>query len=109
IVFLIMLALSMQAPTGLLQRASAQIKSDGIKPVASRTAGPFAVIVELEGESVAVQQRLTERIPRRGVDFEAASARAYEARVEGEHADFIARAALVSPNLRVRAQLHKLV
>src|SRR4030095_7681771 len=108
LVFLMMLALSMQASTGLLRRATAQVRSDGLKPNASRAAGPFAVIVELEGEPVAVHQRLTERIPRRGVDFEAPSARAYESRIEGEHADFKARAALISPTLRVRAELHKL-
>ena len=108
IAFLMILALAMQASTGLLRSAKAQVKSDGVKELASRPAGPFAVIVELESEPVATHQRLSERIPRRGVDFEAQSALNYEATLESEHADFIARAALVSPNFRVRTELHKL-
>ena len=108
VAFLMMLALGMQASTGLLRSAKAQVRSDGVKELASRAAGPFAVIVELESEPVGAHQRLSERIPRRGVDFEAPSARMYEAKLESEHADFKARAALVLPNLRVRAELHKL-
>jgi minor extracellular serine protease Vpr len=109
VAFLMMLALTMQASVGLLRSAKAQVRSDGIKERAPRSAGPFAVIVELESESVAAHQRLSERIPRRGVDFETPSARAYEVELDREHADFKSRAALVSPNLRVRAELHKLV
>lgn len=108
---LMTLALAMQASTGLLRSAKAQVRSDGVSALAQKTpspSGPFAVIVELESEPVAAHQRLSERIPRRGVDFEAPSARIYEAKLESEHADFKARAALVSPNLRVRAELHKL-
>lgn len=108
VAFLMMLALSMQVSTGLLRSAKAQVKSDGVKELVSRDTGPFAVIVELESEPVAAHQQLLERIPRRVVDFEAPSARIYEARLESEHADFKARAALVLPNLRVRTELHKL-
>src|SRR4030095_14428916 len=108
LVFLMMLALSMQASTGLLRRATAQVRSDGLKLQASRADGPFAVIVELEGEPVAVHQRLTERNPPRGGDFAASCAGAYESIREGERADFKARAALISPSLRVRSELHKL-
>jgi minor extracellular serine protease Vpr len=108
VTFLMMLALTMQASIGLLRSAKAQVRSDGVKERAPRSAGPFAVIVELESEPVAVHQRLSERIPRRGVDFETSSARAYELELDSEHADFKSRAALVSPNLRVRAELHRL-
>src|SRR5882762_1647664 len=108
VAFLMMLALTMQVSTGLLRSAKAQVRSDGVKELTSRATGPFAVIVELESEPVGAHQRLSERVPRRGVDFEAPSARMYEAKLESEHADFKARAALVSPNLRVRTELHRL-
>ncbi|MEK6410850.1 MAG: S8 family serine peptidase [Acidobacteriota bacterium] len=106
------LALAMQASTGLLRSAKAQVKTDGVGALAQkpqRAPGPMAAIVEFESEPVAAHQRLAERIPRRGVDFEALNAQAYEARLESEHASFKSRAALISPNLRVRAELRKLV
>lgn len=107
-----MLGLAMQASTGLLRSAKAQVKTDGAGALAQkpeRAPGTLAAIIELESEPVAAQQRLAERIPRRGVDFEAPNARAYEARLESEHASFKSRAGLISPNLRVRAELRKLV
>jgi minor extracellular serine protease Vpr len=109
--FLMTLALSMQASTGLLRSAKAQVKTDGVKALAQKTPlapGPLAVIVELNSEPVASHQRLMQRVPRTAIDFEAPSARAYQAELENEHTDFKARATLVSPNLRVRAELHKL-
>ncbi|MEK6320710.1 MAG: S8 family serine peptidase [Acidobacteriota bacterium] len=111
VAFLMTLALAMQASTGLLRSAKAQVKSDAVKVVPQKTLrapGPLAALVELESASVAAHQRVSERIPRRGVDFEAPSARIYEAKLESEHADFKSRAALISPNLRVRTELHKL-
>jgi minor extracellular serine protease Vpr len=106
------LALSMQGFTGVLRSAKVQAKAGSASaPVqtTAATAGTVAAIVVLENEPVAVHQRLAERIPQREIDFEAPSARAYEAQLDGEHAGFISRAALVSPNLRVRTELRKLV
>jgi subtilisin family serine protease len=109
--FFMTLALSMQASTGLLRSAGAQVKTDGPRGLARQTkpTGPMAAIVELESVSVAAHQRLTQRVPRTTIDFEAPSARAYQTQLEGEHEDFKARAGLVLPNLIVRAELHKLV
>ena len=104
------LTLSMQASSGLLRTAKARVRAGGGASVqqASGASGSVAVIVELESEPVTMHQRLTERIPRREIDFESPSARAYEAQLESEHSDFKTRAALVSPDLRVRADLRKL-
>lgn len=105
------LALAMQASTGILRSATAQIRNDGGTARAQKTpgpSGPLAAIVELDSEPVASHQRKAERIPQREIDFEASSARAYETKLESEHADFKSRAALVSPNLRVRTELHRL-
>ncbi len=114
VAFLMMLALAMQASTGLVARARAHVshvsldRSSAPAQTASTT-GAIAAIVELESEPVAVHQRLSARLPRREVDFESSEARTYEAQLEIEHASFKSRAALVSPNLRVRTELRKLV
>ncbi len=105
-------ALSMQGFTGVLRSAKVLAKAGSASaPVqtTAATAGTVAAIVVLENEPVAVHQRLAERIPQREIDFEAPSARAYEAQLDDEHAGFKSRAALVSPNLRVRTELRKLV
>jgi len=105
------LALAMQASTGLIRSASTHASSAGSSALVqktSRATGTVAAVVELESEPVAVHQRQAERIPRREIDFDSPSARAYENRLESEHASFKTRAALLSPNLRVRAELRKL-
>jgi minor extracellular serine protease Vpr len=120
VAILMMLALVMQASTGLVSRARAQaIRVTDAGPVSvsrssavtqtTPTTGAIAAIVELESEPVAVHQQLAIRLPRREVDFESSDARAYESQLESEHASFISRATLVSPNLHVRAELRKLV
>ena len=109
--FAITLTLAMQASSGLLRTTNAHVRVGGgnaSAQQASDASGSVAVIVELESEPVTTHQRSTERIPRREIDFESPSARTYEAQLESEHSDFKARAALVSPNLRVRADLRKL-
>ncbi len=111
VAFLMTVALAMQASAGLLRTAKAHVKFAEGAEVAqgvSGTTDQIAAIVELESEPVGTHQRLTERIPRRELDFESPSARSYEAQLENEHANFKARAALISPNLRVRADLRKL-
>ena len=110
VAFAMTLALVMQASSGMLRTARAHVRAGGGASAqqASGASGSVAVIVELESEPVTTHQRLTERIPRREIDFESPSARAYEAQLASEHSDFKARAAVVSPNLRVRADLRKL-
>ena len=110
VAFAMTLALVMQASSGPLRTARAHVRAGGAASAqqAAGASGSVAVIVELESEPVTTHQRLTERIPRREIDFESPSARAYEAQLESEHSDFKTRAALVSPNLRVRADLRKL-
>jgi minor extracellular serine protease Vpr len=104
-------SLAMQASAGLLRTAKAHVKIfEGVE-IAQRLSGApgsIAAIVELESEPVATHQRLTERIPRRELDFESPSARSYEAQLESEHSTFRSRAALISPSMRVRADLRKL-
>ncbi len=105
-----MLALAMQASTGLIFGARAHvspIRSSASVQTASTT-GKIAAVVELQGEPVAVHQRLATRLPRREVDFDSSEARAYEAQLDVEHASFKSRAALISPNLRVRTELRRL-
>jgi minor extracellular serine protease Vpr len=106
-----MLALAMQASTGLIAGARAQVNLSRSKASAQTTSttGPIAAIVELENEPVAVHQRLAARLPQREVDFDSSEARTYEAQLDVEHASFKSRAALVSPNVRVRTELRKLV
>ncbi|MFY9610106.1 MAG: S8 family serine peptidase [Blastocatellia bacterium] len=112
IVALVVLALALQVSNGLLGGARAQVRvSDGAGAAARRTqdfTGQVKVIVELESEPVAVHERAAVRLPRRGIDFEAPSARAYESRLEVEQQDFMSRAALVSPGVRERTRLRKL-
>ena len=111
VAFLIALALVLQSSTGLSRNAGAHVKVGGNRVLAIQagaTPGSVAAIIELENEPVAMQQRATERIPRRQIDFESPNARAYEAQLESEHSVFKSRAALISPNLRVRTELSKL-
>lgn len=111
VAFVMTLALVMQASAGLLQKAKAHVRVGGGGASAQRAldaSGSVAVIVELESEAVTTHERSTERIPRREIDFESPNARTYEAQLESEHSEFKSRAALVSPNLRVRAELRKL-
>src|SRR6266567_6677273 len=111
VAFAMTMTLVMQATSGLLQTARAHVRVGGgnaSAQQASDASGSVAVIVELESEPVTTHQRSTERIPRREIDFESPSALTYEAQLESEHSDFKARAAVVSPNLRVRADLRKL-
>lgn len=105
-----MLALAMQASTGLIAGARAQVNLSRSKASAQTTSttGPIAAIVELENEPVAVHQRLAARLPQREVDFDSSEARTYEAQLDVEHASFKSRAALVSPNVRVRTELRRL-
>lgn len=105
-----MLALAMQASTGPISGARAHVnpnRSSASVQTASTT-GKIAAIVELESEPVAVHQRLATPLARREVDFDSSEARAYEAQLDVEHASFKSRAALVSPNLRVRTELRRL-
>ncbi len=111
VAFAMTMTLVMQASSGLLRTAKAHVPVGGgnaSAQQASDASGSVAVIVELESEPVTTHQRSTERIPRREIDFESPSALTYEAQLESEHSDFKARAAVVSPNLRVRADLRKL-
>lgn len=108
----ISLALAMQATSGLLERANASsgfLGRSTAQGSQSAAAGSVTAIVELESEPVVRHQRLTERVPRREIDFKSPSASAYESRLGDEHSSFKSRAALVSPNLRVRAELRKLL
>jgi subtilisin family serine protease len=110
LVALLVLAIAMQTSSGLLGGARAQVRvSDDGQPArgSQQSTGRSRAIVELESEPVAIHERFTAR-PRRGIDFEAPAARAYEARLQGEQQQFMARAALVSPGLKVRTKLLKL-
>ena len=111
VVALLALALTMQASSGLLGKARAQVRvRDDGQPArrAQQSTGRLSAIVELEGDPVAIHERATVLLSRRGIDFEAPVARAYEARLEGAQEEFMSRAALVSPGIRVRTKLRKL-
>jgi minor extracellular serine protease Vpr len=103
------LALSIQGFMGIRGSAKVQAKSGSASAAVQTTAATVAAIVELENEPVGIHQRLAELMPQQEIDFEAPSARAYEAQLDDEHASFKSRATLVSPNLRVRTELRKLV
>lgn len=108
---LMMLALAMQASTALISGARAHVsptRSSASLGTASTT-GKIAAVVELQGEPVAVHQRLAARLQSREVDFDSSEARTYEAQLDAEHATFKSRAALVSPNVLVRTEVRKLV
>lgn len=111
LVALLTLAIAMQTSSGLLGRARAQVRvSDGVaKPRRTlESSGRVSAIVELESEPVALHERATVRLPRRSIDFEAPTARAYESRLESEQGDFMSRAELVSSGIRERTRLRKL-
>ncbi|MEK6299205.1 MAG: S8 family serine peptidase [Acidobacteriota bacterium] len=111
VVALLVLALAMQASNGLLgtTRAQVRVRDDG-QPArkSQQSTGRARAIVELESAPVAAHERAAVGLPRRSIDFEAPRARAYESRLEGEQQDFMTRAALVSPGIRVRAKLRRL-
>ncbi|MFY9574297.1 MAG: S8 family serine peptidase [Blastocatellia bacterium] len=112
VVFLVMFALAMQASPQLLRSAKVHAKpggDSGFAQTVSSTPGTVAAIVELDSEPVVRHQRLNERIPFKQIDFDAPNARTYEARLEDEQTTFKSRATLVSPTLRVKAHLRKLV
>ncbi|HWN98269.1 MAG TPA: S8 family serine peptidase [Blastocatellia bacterium] len=111
LVAVLMLVLAMQASSGLFGgvRAQVRVRDDGTDHRRTRaTADRVSAIIELESEPVAIHERGTARLPRRGIDFEAPAARAYESRLEGEQRDLVSRAALMSPGIRVRTNLRKL-
>jgi minor extracellular serine protease Vpr len=97
----------------MFQSAKAHIKyQDDGAPVrqALKSAGPVRAIVELESAPVAERMQSVMPAARRDrrVNFRSAESLAYEAQVENEQANFKSRAALVSPGLRVRAELRAL-
>ncbi len=111
IVAVVVLALAMQVSNGLLGGARAQVRVSDGGAAARRTqdsTGRVKAIVELASEPVAIHQGATAPLSRRGIDFEAPAARAYESRLESEQRDFISRATLVSPGVRERTRLRKL-
>ena len=111
LVAMLLLALAMQASSGLPggARAQVRVRDDGTnhRRTQDTTTGRVSAIVELESEPVAIHERATVLL-RRDVDFEAPAARAYESRLVSEQRDFISRATLVSPSLHVRTNLRKL-
>jgi minor extracellular serine protease Vpr len=111
IVALVVLALAMQVSIGLLGSARAQVRVSDAGGAARGTqdsTGRVKAIVELDSEPVAMHEQALARLPRRGIDFEAPSARAHELRLEVEQQDFMSRAALVSPGVKERTHLRKL-
>ena len=110
LVAFLVLALSMQASTGLLdkERAQVRVRDDG-QPArrTQQSTGRVSAIVELESEPVAIHERAAARL-RRGIDFEAPAARAYETQLDFAQQEFMSRAALVSPGIKVRTRLRKL-
>jgi minor extracellular serine protease Vpr len=110
VAFLMMLALAMQASTGLVAGARAQVSQRRSSPSAqtASTTGSVAAIIELQSEPVAVHQQLAARLPRKEVDFDSSEARTYEAQLDVEHESFKSRAALLSPRLRIRTELRRL-
>ena len=111
VVALVMLALAMQASSGLLgtTRAQVRVRDDG-QPArkAQQSTGRARAIVELESAPVARHERAAGGLPRKSIDFEAPTARAYESRLAGEQQDFMARAALVSPDIKLKLTLRRL-
>jgi minor extracellular serine protease Vpr len=109
--FLMMIALAMQASTFLIASARAHVNlgRSSVPAQTPSTSGAIAAVVELESAPVAVHQRLATRLPHREIDFDSFEARTYEAQLDSEHASFKSRATLVSPNLRVRTELRKLI
>ncbi|HSO75160.1 MAG TPA: S8 family serine peptidase, partial [Blastocatellia bacterium] len=101
----------MQVSTELLGSARAQVRVSDAAGASRRTqdsTGRVKAIVELESEPVAVHERGSVRLPRRSIDFQAPTARAYESRLEVEQQDFVVRALLVSPGVQERTRLRKL-
>lgn len=87
--------------------ASSSVRGTG--QAAQQSSSSVVAVVELESDPVVVHQRFIERVPRREIDFRSPSASAYESLLDGEHSSFKSRAARISPGLRVRAELRKLV
>jgi len=80
------------------------------KSVQADTAEPASAIIELESDPVGVFEARERPAPLagRGVDFESSRALGYESRIAREHQEFLSRASLVAPNIKVRAELRKL-
>jgi subtilisin family serine protease len=101
----------MQAPFVARQDALAMGMEGAGSPQSSESlASPVVAIVELESEPVAARaaRDFPVRSRQRGVDFESSRARQYESDLILEQADFKSRAALIAPDLKIRAQLRKL-
>jgi minor extracellular serine protease Vpr len=86
------------------RQADSAIGTINVIAVAS-TAVPVSAIVELESEPVVEHQASASPVLRQRIELESDSARAYESQIRSEHEQFKSRAALVSPNLRVRTEL----
>jgi subtilisin family serine protease len=110
LMFLMILALLMQAAIGLRAGARADARVSSLGPLAQTTAttGATAAIVELESEPVIVHEQAANRLLSKRADFDSLEAQTYEAQLDIEHASFKARAGLVSPALRVRTELRRL-
>ncbi|HVG17793.1 MAG TPA: hypothetical protein VNI02_01985, partial [Blastocatellia bacterium] len=104
------IVLAAQASMTPLRKVNAQAKvSDDPAAVsqAVKSADSVAAIIELEGAPVAERARSFAPLSRRDhrVDFQSPDALRYEAQLDGEQANFEARAALVSPTIHVRTKL----
>src|SRR5262249_48795849 len=82
-----------------------------LSPQSTEQAGqPASAIIELESDPVAIneEREMPAGLTSHGVDFKSVHARDYESRLVQEHQDFMTRAALIAPGVKVRAELRKL-
>src|ERR1044072_6487887 len=105
--------LTLEASTNLLPSARAQAGlQDNESPTekALKSQGMVRAMIELD--SPPVVERMKAHAPvaqtNRRINLEAVESHAYEAEVESAQAEFISRAALRSPGLRVRTELRTL-
>lgn len=105
VVPLLMLAVGGQVLPAFGGRAGAHAGQGG----SGGAGGSVAAIIELEGDPVVRHQQRTGGVLGKEIDFQSPAARGYESLVDDEHSSFKSRARLVSPNFRVRTELHKLL
>jgi subtilisin family serine protease len=110
---LMALLLVLEASPSLFQSAKAQVRvRDDDSPIekALKSTSTVRVIVELDSAPIVEHGKAFVAAAQRdrSMDFESAEAVAYRGQLEREHANFKSRAALVSPGLRVRAELRAL-
>src|SRR5205085_807342 len=99
------------APQTSASQDSPPIASNFALAAIANSSAPAVAIFELESQPVVIQQMATAsaRHINRKIDLESTQARSYEFQIAAEQNEFISRASIISPHLRLETQVRTLL